>query len=252
MTNKIIMLIAATLGLSACQPYNSYYGQGYYNQGSYSNYKMPQAAYNLAQTNFEDELAEIGYSDSATLSDPYSMVSTQAPMPLQPQAPISPVGGLNQQAQQPVYYNTANASMVAGPQGVIGVGQTLAAPVAQSQVFQNQGGYAYNAKTSTLIMPDAWRIVHPSIGKGLELTNQTERFELNKALNGVTIKKPEKIILGSKNVTLIGLANASSANSQGFLCKDVYLVKSDRNDINAMWGSFCRHPNWNEWVLTKW
>ena len=261
MIKKSILALALTFTLGACVPYNNaYYGNkpGYY-PNNYNNYQAPQAQANRYQApvanSFEDELDEIGYSESASVVDGYSALNqqpvrqmptyqNQAGNPMLNQAPAQSAPAYNPNMQ------VRGQQMPQAPQGVVGVGQSLNYHNQVQPVLQTQQDY--NAKSSKLIMPSSWKIAHPSIGKGLELADQAERLNLNKALTSVNIKNPKDVTIGGKPVTVLALMNSSMANSQGMLCKNVYLLQPERSSLNKMWGKFCRNPNWSEWVLTSW
>lgn len=252
---KTFILLAMAAGLSACLPYNSYYAQqpGYY----------PNASYNLYQ-NQQDSQAALyshNYDQTLDMNDDRDL-DTLAMM----QQSAIPVREVRQQTvyqelpQNPMYQNSMQQSQGLVPyynpalveqnsRGVVGVGQAMSGQTVKSLPVNS--GYDKEG-TSKLILPNAWRMAHPSIGKGLELTNQQERLELNLALNSANIKDTKDIKVNGIPVAIISLANSSTANSQGFLCKDVYLVKANKSGIERMWSKFCRHPNWNEWVLTAW
>jgi hypothetical protein len=162
--------------------------------------------------------------------------------------PDSPTSGQFTQPKTP-YYNPNLATMPQAPaqnnmqysNGVIGIGDSL-----------DKVNPLNRNKDLKLIMPSSWRMAHPSIGKGLELANEAERLEFNRALNNVSVKAPADVFIGGKQATIIALESNVSSNARGFLCKNTYLVKANRDKVEKMWGKFCRHPNWNEWVLTSW
>tara|TARA_Y100001960_G_scaffold334048_1_gene444169 strand:+ start:5990 stop:6754 length:765 start_codon:yes stop_codon:yes gene_type:complete len=252
---KVFTLLAMVAGLSACVPYNNYYSQqpaGYYPNASYNNpYQNQQDSQaSLYSHNYEQslEMHEDRELDTIAMMQqsaiPVKEVRQQTVYQEMPQNPMY-------QAQQTQglrpYYNPALVEQ--SSRGVVGVGQAM--PGQTTKPLPVSTGYKKDG-SSKLIVPNAWRMAHPSIGKGLELTNQQERLELNLALNSSTVKETKDVKLSGFPVAIIGLANSSSANSQGFLCKDVYLVKANNSGVERMWSKFCRHPNWNEWVLTAW
>ncbi|HAG52831.1 MAG TPA: hypothetical protein DCL21_03495 [Alphaproteobacteria bacterium] len=262
MIKKSLLALALTFSLSACLPYNNaYYANkpGYY-PNTYNNYQAPQAQPQANRyqapvaNNFEDELDEIGYNETASVAGGYSAMNQQAAPASQPRKYPT----YQEQTQNPMLNSTRGQQPAVyspnmqprGPQGVVGVGQSLDYHSQVQPLLQDQ--QEYKDKSSKLIMPSSWKIAHPSIGKGLELADQAERMNLNKALTSVNIKNPMDVTVGGKPVTVLALMNSSMANSQGMLCKNVYLLQPERSSLNKMWAKFCRNPNWSEWVLTSW
>lgn len=264
MMNKSMLLAVLVIALSGCLPYNNaYYGAkptGYY-QNSYNN--QMQYPYNNAmnqpssQNNFEDDLEDIGYNANETIDSQYSVMNNAHSIPVQQvkqqtvyqELPQNPMAQQQFRTPRTPYYNPSLSQAPQIPEmqnsrgnGVVGIGNSLEAR--QTPINRNE--------KLKLIMPSSWRMAHPSIGKGLEVANEAERFEFNRVLNIVNVKNPADIFIGAKPVTVIGLTNNGVSNSQGFLCKDVYLLQANRDKVEKMWGKFCRHPNWNEWVLTNW
>lgn len=250
---KIFALLIVATGLSACLPYNSYYSTkpAYYQAGYYDNSQV-------YSHNFEQGLNE-NYNYNNQNIDEMPIIPENLMQANNQQQNIyqdfAQTGNINNYpSQSKPYYNPnlmPNSSMPMvneDARGVVGIGQMLE----KNNYTQNSNSNGYEKSSNKLIVPHAWRMSHPSIGKGLELANQQERLDINKALTMVSIKKPIEIKIAEQNVSVISLANSSSANSNGYLCKDVYLVKANRENVDKMWGKFCRHPNWNEWVLTAW
>lgn len=242
---KIFVLLASIAGLSACVPYNNYYSAN--RPGYYPNQYPSYNAENNYSQSYEKNYMDNNYDERSI--DEIEMLQ-QSAVPVQQvrqqtiyqELPQNPSYGMQAQQAQP-YYNPAIVPQDA--RGVVGVGQTLRQPVKKDYD-------QYQRKKSKLIIAHAWRMAHPSIGKGLELADQKERLDLNTAINQASQQNAVEVSLASMPVTIISLDNSSSANAQGYLCKSVYLVKANGNNIEKMWGQFCRHPNWNEWVLTQW
>jgi hypothetical protein len=261
---KLVSLTGLVMALAACVPYNNaYYGNrpGYY-PSSYANQQMPyqnQPQYNKTASVISsyDEFSEMsGYGSDDILSESAYEELQASAIPVQQSyqqtvyqdMPENPAANQFAQPKTP-YYNPNLALQQQAPaqnnmqysNGVIGVGDSLDTV---DPLNRN--------KDLKLVMPHAWRMAHPSIGKGLELANEAERLEFNRALNNVSVKAPADVFIGGKQATIIALEGNVTSNSRGFLCKNTYLVKANRDKVEKMWGKFCRHPNWNEWVLTSW
>lgn len=241
---KIFVLLVSVAGLSACLPYNNYYSAnrpGYY-PNQYPSYNAENNYSQSYDKGYMDRTEDRSIDELAMVQQTAIPVQQLRQQTVYQELPQNPAYGMQVQQAKP-YYNPAIGQLES--RGVVGVGQTLQKPVSKNYSKPEK-------RSSKLIIAHAWRMAHPSIGEGLELSDQKERLILNTAINQAATQNPVDINIVGTPVSIISLANSSSANSKGYLCKNVYLVKANGNNVEKMWGQFCRHPNWNEWVLTKW